>query len=313
MIKFILYRLFISLFVIVGASIISFALISIVPGNSAESILSAELANDPKLEEVRFFMEKHGLHNTFLIQLSQWLKMLLKCNLGTSLRTGESVLIEFCSRFPATLELAVSSTLLAVIAALPLGILSAVKHNSLIDHISRIVSLWGVSMPNFWLALLLIWIFGVVLGLLPTYGYGEIKHLVLPAVTLGTGMSAILMRLQRASILEVLNKNYIRTARAKGLNEWSVIGKHAFKNTLIPVATTIGTQLAHLLSGVVIVEQIFAWPGIGHFLVDSINTKDFPVIQGFVLIIAFFYVCINLAVDIFYALFDPRIRYGGRN
>jgi peptide/nickel transport system permease protein len=311
MIKFILYRLLFSAIVMLGASVLSFALISFAPGNAAESILAAERTNDPELEEIDFFMKKHGLDNTALTRLLQWFNMLKTGNLGTSFRTGEPVLSEFLSRFPATLALAVSSIILAVILALPLGVISAANHNSLLDHFCRIISLWGVSMPNFWLALLLIWIFGVNFGWLPTYGYGGLKHLLLPTITLGTGMTAILMRFQRASILEVLNKNYIRTARAIGINEFVVIGKHAFRNTLIPVTTIIGLQLAHLLSGVVIVEQIFAWPGIGHFLLDSINTKDFPVIQGFVLLIAFCYVLVNLIVDILYAVFDPRVRYEG--
>jgi len=309
MAKFIACRLSLAVLIMLGAATLSFSLLTLAPGNAAEAILSAERADDPHLEEVEIFMERHGLNNSMLIRLSQWFHMLSSGNLGTSLRTGEPVAEEFWSRFPATLELAAASMLLAIVIALPLGVVSAVKRNSILDHGSRLVALWGVSMPNFWLGLLLILFFGVFLGWFPTYGFGGIKHLVLPTITLGTAMTAILMRLQRASMLEVLNENYIRTARAKGLNERLVIGKHAFRNTLIPVVTIIGMQLAHLLSGVVIVEQVFAWPGIGHFLVDSINAKDYPVIQGFVLMIAFFFVLSNLVVDIFYAYLDPRIRY----
>jgi peptide/nickel transport system permease protein len=293
----------------IGAALLSFFLLTLAPGNAAEAILSAERADDPQLEEVEIFMQKHGLDNSMLIRLSQWLHMLASGNLGTSLRTGEPVAEEFRARFPATLALAVASMLLAIFIALPLGVISAVKRNSILDHAVRFVALWGVSMPNFWLGLLLILFFGVLLGWFPTYGFGSIKHLALPALTLGTGMTAVLMRLQRASMLEVLNENYIRTARAKGLSEGLVIGKHAFRNTLIPVVTIVGMQFAHLLSGVVIVEQVFAWPGIGHFLVDSINAKDYPVIQGFVLIIAFCFVFCNLVVDVLYAFLDPRIRY----
>ncbi len=312
MIKFISYRIALCVLVMFGAATLSFFLLTLAPGNAAESILSAERADDPHIEEVKIFMERHGLNNSMLVRLSQWFDMVSSGNLGISLRTGEPVAKEFRDRFPATLELAVSSMLLAIIIGLPLGIVSAVKRNSITDHISRIVALWGVSMPNFWLGLLLILFFGVFLGWLPTYGYGDLNHLVLPTITLGTGMAAVLMRLQRASMLDVLNENYIRTARARGLSEWQVIGKHAFKNTLIPVLTIIGIQLPHLLSGVVIVEQVFSWPGIGHFLVDSIKAKDYPVIQGFVLIIAFFFVISNLIVDILYVYLDPRIRYGNR-
>jgi peptide/nickel transport system permease protein len=311
MIKFIAGRLALTVLIMLGAAILSFSLLTLAPGNAAETILSSERADDPKLEEVEIFMERHGLNNSMLSRLSQWLLMLTNGNLGTSLRTGEPVAEEFWARFPATLVLAVSSILLAIIIALPLGVISAVKQNSTLDHGIRCVALWGVSMPNFWLGLLLILFFGVFLGWLPTYGFGSIKHLILPTITLGTSMTAILMRLQRASMLEVLNENYIRTARAKGLHEGLVIGKHAFRNTLIPVITIIGIQFAHLLSGVVIVEQIFAWPGIGHFLVESINAKDYPVIQGFVLIIAFFFVFTNLVVDVLYAFLDPKIRYEG--
>lgn len=280
MVKFIARRLALAMLIMIGAALFSFFLLTFAPGNAAEAILSAERTDDPQLEEVEIFMEKHGLNNSMLIRLSQWLHMLSSGNLGTSLRTGQPVAAEFWARFPATLELAVASMLLSIFIGLPLGVISAVKRNSILDHAVRFVALWGVSMPNFWLGLLLILFSGVLLGWFPTYGFGSIKHLILPALTLGTGMAAVLMRLQRASMLEVLNENYIRTARAKGLNEGLVIGKHAFRNTLIPIVTIIGIQFAHLLSGVVIVEQVFAWPGIGHFLVDSINAKDYPVILG---------------------------------
>ncbi|NOX34193.1 MAG: ABC transporter permease [Deltaproteobacteria bacterium] len=310
MVKFIAGRLALAVLIMLGSAILSFSILTLAPGNAAEAILSAERADDPQLAEVESFMERHGLNNSRLIRLSQWLHMLSKGNFGISLRTGEPVAEEFRARFPATFELAASSMALAIIIALPFGVISAVKQNSILDNVIRFVALWGVSMPNFWLGLLLILCFGVILGWFPTYGSGSIVHLILPTITLGTSMTAILMRLQRASMLEVLNENYIRTARAKGLHEVLVIGKHAFKNTLIPVVTIIGMQFAHLLSGVVIVEQVFAWPGIGHFLVDSINARDYPVIQGFVLIIAFFFVLSNLIVDILYAFLDPRIRYG---
>ena len=309
MVKFIALRLALAILIMIGAALLSFFLLSLAPGNAAEAILSAERVDDPLLEEVEIFMDRHGLNNSMLIRLGQWFHMLSHGNLGTSLRTGEPVALEFRARFPATLELAVASMLLAIFIALPLGVISAVKRNSVLDHAARFVALGGVSIPNFWLGLLLILFFGVRLGWLPTYGCGGIKHLILPALTLGTGMTAVLMRLQRASMLEVLNENYIRTARAKGLNEGLVIGKHAFRNTLIPVVTIIGMQLAHLLCGVVIVEQVYAWPGIGHFLVDSIHAKDYPVIQGFVLVIAFFFVFSNMVVDVLYAFLDPRIRY----
>ena len=198
---------------------------------------------------------------------------------------------------------------IAVLIAIPVGVLSALKQNSMLDHISRLVALWGVSMPNFWLGLLLILFFSLKLDWFPCFGYGSLSHLVLPAITLGTGLAAPLMRFMRASMLEVLRQDYIRTARSHGLSEGLILWKHGFKNALIPVITHMGMQVGHLLGGAVIIETIFAWPGIGKFLVDAIYARDYPVIQGFVLIIALFFILSNLAVDILYTYLDPRIRY----
>jgi peptide/nickel transport system permease protein len=307
--KFIVKRLAIAVIVMLGASLLSFLLLYFAPGNPAHAILTAQLGHDPSLEEVAFFMMKNDLNNPFLVQCSQWLYMIIHVNLGTSFRTGEPVLMEFIDRFPATLELASASMLIAILIAIPVGILSALKQNSMLDHTSRLVALLGVSMPNFWLGLLLILFFSLKLGWFPCFGYGTISHLVLPAITLGTGLAAPMMRLMRASMLEVLRQDYIRTARSKGLSERLVMWKHGFKNALIPVITYMGIQIGHLLAGAVIVETIFAWPGVGKFLVDAIYARDYPVIQGFVLIIALFFVLSNLAVDILYMYLDPRIRY----
>ena len=311
--KFIARRLAIAVIVMLGASLLSFLLLYLAPGNPAHAILTAQLGHDPSLEEVAFFMTKHDLNNPFLVQCSQWLYMITHVNLGMSFRTGEPVLVEFIDRFPATLELASASMLIAVLIAIPVGILSALKQNSMLDHSSRLVALLGVSMPNFWLGLLLILFFSLKLGWFPCFGYGTISHLVLPAITLGTGLAAPLMRLMRASMLEVLRQDYIRTARSKGLSERLVMWKHGFKNALIPVITHMGMQIGHLLAGTVIVETIFSWPGVGKFLVDAIYARDYPVIQGFVLIIALFFVLSNLVVDILYTYLDPRIRYDVEN
>ncbi len=312
MIAFIVKRLAFAILIMVGASLFSFLLLNLAPGNAAKAVLSSERADDPLVDEVEFFASQHGLDSPVPVRLARWMGMLARGDLGVSLRTKEPVVREFMDRFPATALLAVTSMLAAVVIALPLGILSAVRQHSLLDHGARLAALWGVSMPDFWLGLVLILFFGVKLGWLPTYGFGQPEHLVLPALTLGTGMTALLMRLQRSSMLEVMGEEYIRTARAKGLSEWRVISRHAFRNTLIPIVTIIGMQFAHLISGVVIVEQVFSWPGIGHFLVDSIYARDYPVIQGFVLIIAFFFIVSNLMVDVLYAVFDPRIRYDKR-
>lgn len=309
MIKFIARRLLIAVVVMIGASILSFFLLYFAPGSPAYVILTEQLGREPTPREVEFFLEQHGLGASPLVQCSQWLYMIMHGNLGTSLKTGEPVLEEFLDRFPATLGLAIAAMVISVLIALPVGIISAVKHNSALDHGSRLIALLGVSIPNFWLGPLLILLFSLHLGWLPVFGRGGIEHLILPAITLGTSMTASLMRLTRASMLEVLRQDYIRTARAKGLRETVVIWKHGFKNALIPVVTVMGMQVGHLLAGAVIVETIFAWPGVGKFLVDGIYARDYPVIQGFVLIIALFFVLSNLAVDILYAYLDPRIRY----
>ena len=313
MIKFIARRLAIATLIMLGASLLSFSLIHLAPGNPAEVIIRAEMGEDPSLAEIEFFFQKYDLNDPFLAQCAQWMHMITHGDLGTSFRTEEPVLVEFFDRFPATLELAVAAMAIAILISIPLGILSAMKQNSILDHGSRLVALWGVSMPNFWLGLVLILFFSVKLDWFPCFGYGGVEYLILPAITLGTGMTATLMRLMRASMLEVLRQDYIRTARAKGLKEMVVLWKHGFKNALIPVVTVMGMQVGHLLAGVVIIETIFAWPGVGKFLVDGIYARDYPVIQGFVLIIALFFVLSNLAVDILYTYLDPRIRYDVEN
>lgn len=299
----------IAVVVMLGVSLISFSLVFFAPGNPAVAIIGAEIGEEPAIEEIEFFFQEHGLNAPLFTQCVQWLYMITHGDLGTSFRTEEPVLVEFIDRFPATLELAIAAMFIAILISIPLGILSAMKQNTVLDHGSRFVALWGVSMPNFWLGLLLILFFSVKLDWFPCFGYGSIEYLILPAITLGTGMTASLMRLMRASMLEVLRQDYIRTARAKGLRERVVIWKHGFKNALIPVVTVMGMQVGHLLAGAVIVETIFAWPGVGKFLVDAIYARDYPVIQGFILVIALFFVLSNLAVDILYTYLDPRIRY----
>jgi len=205
--------------------------------------------------------------------------------------------------------LAISSLILSLLIALPTGIISAIRKNTIVDNACMTGALLGVSMPNFWLGLLLIWLFALSLGLLPSFGYGGIKHLILPTITLGTSMAAITTRLTRSSMLDVLNQDYIVTAKAKGLDERMILLKHALKNAMLPVITFVGLQLGFLLGGAVIVETIFAWPGIGKLLVDSIYARDFALIQGCVLFIAVIFALANLAVDVLYAYLDPRIRY----
>ncbi|RPF46847.1 peptide/nickel transport system permease protein [Thermodesulfitimonas autotrophica] len=307
-----IHRLVSAVFVMLIASFLSFSLLFSAPGNPAETILRQQSGLDPTYDEIELFMKRHDLNRPFLVQCLQWLYLLTHGKLGVSLRTGEPVLEEFTARFGATFQLAGAAMALSVIIGLPIGVFAATKPNSLFDHIIRVVSLAGVSIPEFWLGLMLMLCFSLALGWLPCFGYGTIRHLVLPVVTLAVGITASLVRFVRANMLEVLNLDYITTAKAKGLREVIIVWKHALKNALIPVITILGIQLGHLLAGAVIVETVFSWPGIGKFFVDSIYARDYPVIQGFVLIIAAIYVLINLLVDILYVYLDPRVRYEGR-
>lgn len=217
------------------------------------------------------------------------------------------------SRLPASVQLTIASFLLAGIVALPIGIVTAIKQHSLIDHGGRVFAFLGASMPSFWLALLLILVFAVKLGWLPALGYGKTEHVVLPALTLSLGIAPTYARLLRASMVEVLNQPYIITARAKGVLERGVIFNHALRNALIPFVTVLGLSFAHLLGGAVVVETIFAWPGVGKLVVDAILTRDFPIVQAFVLLAAALFVLANLIVDLSYRLLDPRIRLEGSN
>jgi peptide/nickel transport system permease protein len=247
--------------------------------------------DDLTQEDIECVRIQEGLDAPIHIQYLRWLNHALHGDLGCSLTNGDPVLSEILIRFPATIKLAV------------------VSMYSLIDNASMMGAMLGVSMPNFWLGLLLILFFSLYLGWFPVCGYGGFEYIVLPALTLGTGMTAITARLMRSNMLEVLRQDYIRTARAKGLGEKVVISKHALKNALIPIVTVIGMQFGRVLEGAVIVETIFAWPGIGKLLVDSIYARDFAMIQGGVLFVAAIFVIVNLVVDISYTYLDPRIRY----
>ncbi len=263
-------------------------------------------------ELIEHIRHQEGFDVPIHVQYAKWLNHIIHGDWGRSLITREPVLDKILTRFPATLQLALVSMIISLLIAIPIGILSAVKQNSAIDYLSMTGALLGVSMPSFWLALLLILFFSIYLGWLPVCGKGGIEHIILPAITLGMGMAAITTRLTRSSMLEVLRQDYIRTARAKGLTEKVVIGKHAFMNAMIPVVTIVGLQFASILEGAVIIETIFAWPGIGKLLVDSIFARDFSMIQGCTLFIAMIFVLANLIVDISYTYIDPQVRYEKR-
>ncbi|MBF7084074.1 ABC transporter permease [Desulfallas sp. Bu1-1] len=305
--QYLIKRLFYLIPVMFGVSIITFGLINLAPGDPAEIILRSS-GVEPTLEAVDALREELGLNDPVYIQYGRWFRDVLHLDLGQSYRTGRPVAEEIFSRFPATLELTVAAIFFMLLISIPSGILAALHRHAFVDHLSRIWALAGASLPGFWLGLLLIYYFSVKLGIFPVMGRGGLDHLVLPAVTLGFGMAATYARLLRASMLEVLGQDYIKVARARGLKEKLIVGRHALKNALLPVVTAFGMSFGHLLGGAVIVETIFAWPGVGKFFVDAIFNRDYPVIQGYALFMAVVFVIVNLLVDIAYVFLDPRIR-----
>ncbi|MCL0081968.1 ABC transporter permease [Dehalococcoidia bacterium] len=309
MLTYVIRRMGLMVFILLGVSVITFSMMHFVPGDPAEMIAMERYGEEITAETIAHVRAELGLDQPVYIQYFRWLTNVLQGDLGYSFRTDRPVLDEILTRLPATVQLALAGMLVALLIAIPVGIVSATRQYSAVDNISMFGALLGVSIPNFWLGLLLILFFSLYLGWLPVFGRGGIEHLILPALTLGTGMAAITTRLIRSSMLEVLGQDYIRAARAKGLKEKAVIYKHALKNALIPVVTIVGLQFASLLEGAVIAEVIFAWPGIGRLLVDSIFARDFVLIQGCILFIAATFVLVNLLVDIFYTYLDPKIHY----
>jgi len=297
----------VSLFIPValGITTLVFFLIHLIPGDPVE-IMLGEGAQEANIAELRHQM---GLDQPVREQYVDFLKGLFRGDLGHSIKTREPVGAMIRSRFPATLQLTLFSMVIAVFVAVPLGVLAAMKPYSALDYSSMLLALLGISMPNFWLGPLLIIFFSVKLGWFPVSGMGGIPHIILPAITLGTAMAALLARMTRSSMLEEIRAEYVKTARARGLSEGQVIFKHTLKNAMIPVITVIGLQFGSLLTGAIITETIFSWPGIGRLLITAINTRDYPVVQGCILFIAFSYLIVNFAVDIIYSLLDPRIRY----
>lgn len=267
-------------------------------------------AGEPTKEAVEALRAELGLDKPLPVQYGIFLKNLVTLNLGESFRTGLPVTEMIAGRIGATLQLAFGGLVVAILIAFPVGVLSAVKRGTAIDFFGRIFSLLGISFPNFWLGIMLILIVAVNLKWLPASGYGGIKYLILPSITLGMILSGILTRLVRSSMLEVLNQQYISTARSKGIKEWLVVIRHALRNALIPTVTFIGIQFGSLLGGTVIIEQVFSWPGVGRMIVDAINQRDYAVVQGGVIFLALFMVAVNLLVDISYGFFDPRIKVG---
>jgi peptide/nickel transport system permease protein len=319
--------------VLLGVSIVVFFMVRAIPGDPAQIMLGQQATQ----EQVQQIRENMGLDKPIFVQYGLFLKDALRGDLGDSIVTGRPVTTELLTRLPATLELTTFAMLIAILVGIPVGVISAVRQYSLLDKSTSVLALTGISMPIFWLAMILVVIFGVNLELLPFPGrldpttgitaitglvlvdslltlnfagfWDGLLHLIMPALALATIPMAVIMRMTRSSMLEVMNEDYVRTARAKGVVPWRVIFKHALRNAMLPTITVIGLQVGLLMVGAIITETIFSWPGIGLYTYTSISSRDYASIQGVVLYAALLFVLINLIVDILYAILDPRVRY----
>jgi peptide/nickel transport system permease protein len=319
--------------VLIGVSIVVFFMVRAIPGDPAQ-ILLGQLATQEQIQALR---EQMGLDKPVIVQYGLFLKDAARGDLGTSIVTGRPVTTELLVRFPATLELTAFAMFIAVLVGVPVGVISAVRQYSFLDKFTSVLALTGISMPIFWLAMILIVIFTVNLGLLPFPGrlssgvaitsitglvlvdslltlnfagfWDGLLHLIMPALALGTIPMAIVMRMTRSSMLEVMGEDYVRTARAKGVVPWRVVFKHALRNAMLPTVTVIGLQIGLLMSGAIVTETIFSWPGVGQIAYESVSRRDYAMIQGVVLYGAALFVLVNLFVDILYAVLDPRVRY----
>ncbi|WP_138420698.1 ABC transporter permease [Aquibacillus sediminis] len=333
MFSYIIKRILMLIPVLIGVSILTFSLIHLIPGDPAKSMLG-EKANEAQLEALRAEM---GLNDPLYSQYGTYVAKILQGDLGESVQSKESIATEVADRLPATIELALFAMVLAIIVGVLAGVIAAVKQYSWFDNISMTGALFGVSMPIFWLGLMMIWLFSVQLNILPASGrlsndiqLGLITnfylidsiltlnwpafkdaflHLLMPGIALGTIPMAIIARMTRSSMLEVMKQDYIRTANAKGLASYLVIFQHALKNAFLPVLTVIGLQFGLLLGGAVLTETIFSWPGIGRYVLNAVLGRDYPVVQSTILIIAAIFVIVNLVTDLLYKFFDPRIKY----
>jgi peptide/nickel transport system permease protein len=312
MIGLIIRRMLQLILLLIGISFLVFMSMHIAPGDPA-SIIGGPTASESDLEAIR---EDLGLNDPVLVQYGRYMAGVFQGDLGYSFQTRQSVSEAIITRFPNTLKLAIASMIVAVIIGVTAGIISAIKQNSIFDVSSTVIALAGISIPNFWLGAVLILIFSVTLQWLPVGGLDQpfytlagIKQLILPAITLGTGSAAMIARMSRSSMLEVVKADFVRTARAKGVKEKSVIGIHALRNAMIPVITVIGLNFGFLLGGTIITEQVFAINGVGRLMIGAIAARDFPMVQGAVLLVATLFVLVNLVVDIIYAYIDPRISY----
>jgi peptide/nickel transport system permease protein len=293
--------------VLFGVTLAVFSMLFLVPGDPVKMMLAEFVTTPDQIAQMRAQLH---LDEPILKQYGRFVGNALRGDLGTSIRSRRPVAVEIAENVGSTAHLALASMAVAIALGIPLGLVAALARNSWLDVTSMVVALLGVSMPSFWLGLLMIFAFSLHLAWFPATGGGDLLHLVLPSVTLGTIASAIIARLTRSTMLEVLGQDYVRTARAKGLGWWGVVVRHALKNALIPVVTIFGLQFGNLLAGAVIVETVFSRPGLGRLIVGGILAKDFPLVQGTVLFVATAYVLINVLVDVAYAVLDPRIRVG---
>lgn len=305
MTAFILRRILAVIPVLVIISFLTIAMLRLAPGDPAIT-LAGDTATPAQIEAIRHDMR---LDRPIHVQYALFMWDVFHGDLGRSVKTSRAVSDELLARMPNTGKLALAAMGFAIVVGVVTGVIAAARHNSLLDNAIMVSVVTGYSLPSFWIGLLLIMFFGVRLGWLPFVGAGSWKHLILPAITLGLQPAAVIARLTRSSMVEVINLDYIRTAWSKGLRERTVIARHALKNALIPVITVIGLQFGSLLGGAVITEAIFAWPGLGTLAINAINSRDYPMVQGVVLLAAVVFVMLNLLVDLVYGLFDPRIRY----
>ncbi|MBI3402614.1 MAG: ABC transporter permease [Acidobacteria bacterium] len=305
MTAFFVRRLLLTVPVLLGVTTLVFSLIHLVPGDPVQAMLG-DSASPQDVAEMR---GRLGLDRPLYVQYGSFLKGVTTANLGVSLRTNQPVTAAIAERVPATMELAAAAMAIAVLMAIPLGVIAAVNAGTTVDHAATTVALAGISVPGFWLGPLLAIVFSVVLGWLPVSGRGTLAHLVLPAITLGAPLAAVLARTTRASVIEELRELYVLAARARGASRERAVVRHAFRNSLIPIVTVLGLQFGAVLTGAVITETIFAWPGVGRLLIQSISFRDYPLVQGCILLIAVTYVAVNLLTDLVYGFLDPRIRY----
>lgn len=303
--NYLIKRLLSTIPVLIGISLLLFFMLRMLPGDPAQ-VLAGQMATPQEIENIRHQL---GLDRPIYEQYAVYMSHLVRFDLGRSARTQNPVIDEIWARLPNTLLLAVVAIVLACLFGIPAGIISAVRPYSWIDYLVTLSALFGISMPVFWLGLMLVVLFAVILHWLPAGGTGSWQHVILPAVTLASFVVAFIARMTRSTMLETLSQDFTTTARSKGLAEIVVIVKHALKNALIPIITVVGLQFGFLLGGAVLTETVFAWPGLGRLLYDSISARDYPMIQGTILIFGLLYILVNLVVDLIYAFVDPRIRY----